>query len=46
MPYDFLLRTYMEVPKIDKHSNGYIFRGLCKRGNTAFGTERENVLDD
>ena len=29
-----LLRRYMKLAKIDKHSNGYIFRRLCKRGKS------------
>ena len=45
----------MKLAKIDKHSNGYIFRHLCKRGKTfrlrekdahiSYTTARENVLD-
>ena len=27
-----LLRRYIKLAQIDKHSNGYIFRGLHKRG--------------
>ena len=29
-----LLRRYMKLAKIDKRSNGYIFRGLCKSGKS------------
>ena len=29
-----LLRRYMKLAKICKHSNDYIFRRLCKRGNS------------
>ena len=29
-----LLRRYMKLANINKHSNGYIFRGLCKRGKS------------
>ena len=46
----------MKLTKIDMHSNGYIFRGLCKRGKSfrlgekyvhiSYVTARENVLDD
>ena len=49
------LRTYMKLAKIDKRSNDYIFRGLCKRGKSfrlrekdvhiSYTTARENVLD-
>ena len=50
-----LLRRYMKLAKIDKRSNSYIFRGLCKRGKSlclkekdvhiSYTTSRENVLD-
>ena len=49
-----LLRRYMKLAKIDKHSNDHIFRRLCKRGNSfrlrekdmhiRYTTARENVL--
>ena len=49
-----LLRRYMKLPQIDKHRNGYIFRGLCKRGKSlrlrekhihfSSTTARENVF--
>ena len=45
----------MKLAKIDKHSNDYIFGGLCKRGKSfrlrekdihiSYTTARENVLD-
>ena len=45
----------MKLAKINKHSNGYIFRGLGKRGKSfrlrekdvhiSYTTVRENVLD-
>ena len=45
----------MKLAKIDKHINGYVFRGLCKRGKSfrlrekdvhiIYTTARENVLD-
>ena len=50
-----LLKRYMKLEKIDKHSNDYIFRRLCKRGKSfrlrekdvhiSYTTVRENVLD-
>ena len=50
-----LLRRYMKLAKIDKHSNFYIFRGLCKRSkgfrlrdkdvHISYTTARENVLE-
>ena len=53
LPYNFVKR-YMKLAKIDK-SNGYIFRGVCKRGKSfllrekevhiSYTTARENVLD-
>ena len=49
-----LLRSYMKLAKIDKHSNDYIFRRLRKRGNSfrlrekdmhiSYTTARENLL--
>ena len=49
-----LLRTYMKLAQINKHSNGYTFRGLCKRGKSfrlrekdahiSYTTTRENVF--
>ena len=50
-----LLKRYMKLEKIDKHSNGYVFRLLCKRGKSfrlrekdvhiIYTTARENLLD-
>ena len=50
-----LLRRYMKLAQIDKHSNGYIFKSLCKRGRSfrlrekdvhiIYKIARENVLD-
>ena len=38
-----LLRRYMELAQIDKHSNGYIFRRLCKRGKN-FPLEKKTYI--
>ena len=50
-----LLKRYMKLAKIDKHSNDYIFRRLCKRGKSfrlrekdvhiSYTTARENLLN-
>ena len=50
-----LLKRYMELAQIDKHSNSYIFRALCEGGKSfrlrekdvhiSYNTARENVLD-